>query len=213
MRKNEKSSHGMGSRGQKPSHKTARWRMGPAGRKGVSCPQRFPRHITRLPIVPSGQSGCGEVPERSIGTVSKTVVLLVGTEGSNPSLSAKKPVPDHSDSSKYPGFLLLASRYRIPGPPPSCSAFSDERVEAVATGGLVTRLRDRIGAIRRAVVCQACYRKLHAGALIRWARLSSQSLPRRAPRSRLRGDPNAKRHSALPGLSRLGMRSAARAGC
>jgi hypothetical protein len=28
------------------------------------------------------------VPERSIGTVSKTVVLLVGTEGSNPSLSA-----------------------------------------------------------------------------------------------------------------------------
>ena len=30
----------------------------------------------------------GEVPERSIGTVSKTVVLLVGTEGSNPSLSA-----------------------------------------------------------------------------------------------------------------------------
>lgn len=30
----------------------------------------------------------GEVPERLIGTVSKTVVVLVATEGSNPSLSA-----------------------------------------------------------------------------------------------------------------------------
>jgi hypothetical protein len=29
----------------------------------------------------------GEVPERSIGAVSKTVVPLLGTEGSNPSLS------------------------------------------------------------------------------------------------------------------------------
>ena len=34
---------------------------------------------------------CGEVPERSIGAVSKTVVPLWGTEGSNPSLSAKPP--------------------------------------------------------------------------------------------------------------------------
>jgi hypothetical protein len=30
----------------------------------------------------------GEVPERSIGAVSKTVVPFSGTEGSNPSLSA-----------------------------------------------------------------------------------------------------------------------------
>jgi hypothetical protein len=30
----------------------------------------------------------GEVPERSNGAVSKTVVPLAGTEGSNPSLSA-----------------------------------------------------------------------------------------------------------------------------
>ena len=32
----------------------------------------------------------GEVPEWSNGTVSKTVVVLVATVGSNPTLSAKK---------------------------------------------------------------------------------------------------------------------------
>ncbi|KUK45626.1 MAG: hypothetical protein XD73_1498, partial [Anaerolinea thermophila] len=31
---------------------------------------------------------CGEVPEWTIGAVSKTVVASVATEGSNPSLSA-----------------------------------------------------------------------------------------------------------------------------
>ena len=37
-------------------------------------------------VTPDGLAG--EVPERSIGAVSKTVVPFTGTEGSNPSLSA-----------------------------------------------------------------------------------------------------------------------------
>src|SRR5579872_7136277 len=52
------------------------------GRSEACCRVGHGRNIRRVPD--------GEVPERSIGTVSKTVVLLVGTEGSNPSLSARR---------------------------------------------------------------------------------------------------------------------------
>jgi hypothetical protein len=45
------------------------------------------RRAAGRPIRPAGATR-GEVPERSIGAVSKTVVPLWGTEGSNPSLSA-----------------------------------------------------------------------------------------------------------------------------
>ena len=41
-------------------------------------------------------NGClpvGEVPEWTIGAVSKTVVALAATEGSNPSLSAECFIP------------------------------------------------------------------------------------------------------------------------
>ena len=45
------------------------------------------RRVAYTPL--PGCAGRGEVPERSIGAVSKTVVPLAGTEGSNPSLSAR----------------------------------------------------------------------------------------------------------------------------
>jgi hypothetical protein len=49
----------------------------------------------------------GEVPERSIGAVSKTVVPLWGTEGSNPSLSARPHVfNDFNDLLFLPDSIL-----------------------------------------------------------------------------------------------------------
>lgn len=56
----------------------------PAWHGGGGGPGVLPRPVR----TPYKAAPDGEVPERSIGTVSKTVVLLVGTEGSNPSLSA-----------------------------------------------------------------------------------------------------------------------------
>ena len=52
----------------------------------------------------------GEVPERLNGTVSKTVVVLVATVGSNPTLSAKSCVSRQSDNSLLP----LETRQPIP---------------------------------------------------------------------------------------------------
>ena len=61
------------------------------------------------------------MPERSIGAVSKTVVPLAGTEGSNPSLSARPAfllVPPRRTSSYGNPLirhiaLLLVSRYML----------------------------------------------------------------------------------------------------
>ena len=69
------------------------------------------------------------MPERSIGTVSKTVVHLVGTEGSNPSLSAK-----------YPNSLLVggeSSLFVLPESLPSldirCQSYEPAKSEEVET--------------------------------------------------------------------------------
>jgi hypothetical protein len=65
----------------------------------------------------------GEVPEWLNGAVSKTAVVLVATEGSNPSLSAKKGrVREGAFFVCPPGSLLrgwysnpsLSARYKVP---------------------------------------------------------------------------------------------------
>ncbi len=55
------------------------------------------------------------MPEWSNGAVSKTVVLLAGTEGSNPSLSAKHPIPTPTRCGDFASNAdaKLASRVRI----------------------------------------------------------------------------------------------------
>ena len=58
------------------------------GRGRMLSPSRL---RPRLPAPIRRGRSAGEVPERSIGAVSKTVVPLAGTEGSNPSLSANVP--------------------------------------------------------------------------------------------------------------------------
>jgi hypothetical protein len=53
--------------------------------------------VLRRPMLSRCPRIVGEVPERSIGAVSKTVVPLAGTEGSNPSLSANRYKPRDSN--------------------------------------------------------------------------------------------------------------------
>jgi hypothetical protein len=61
----------------------------------------------------------GEVPEWLNGTVSKTVVLLVGTVGSNPTLSARDAKNRPYQSHKVGRFPLTSPRKLWRGLPSS----------------------------------------------------------------------------------------------
>ena len=54
----------------------------------------------------------GEVPERLNGTVSKTVVVLVATVGSNPTLSATKERKARNETVTLPVSLRLQADWK-----------------------------------------------------------------------------------------------------
>ncbi len=66
--------------------------------------------ISAAPATLSTRVDCqpGEVPERLNGTVSKTVVVLVATVGSNPTLSAGAPCAYLPNLAGRPFYALLA---------------------------------------------------------------------------------------------------------
>jgi hypothetical protein len=64
------------------------WAAGSRARAMATAMGGNASFVPRGSVLSAWERSDGEVPERSIGAVSKTVVPLAGTQGSNPCLSA-----------------------------------------------------------------------------------------------------------------------------